>query len=146
MEFQIDLIDEVQSELEDLEQHLSPLMAHLGRNGGVELVLVSPKRIQELNNLYRGVDKPTDVLSFPIDMPAADLLGSVVINIEQAKEEAQKRGHRLLDEVTLLFLHGYLHLLGYDHESDNGEQRTLEEEIIQAFNLPPSLIVRTENL
>ncbi|CRF42450.1 rRNA maturation RNase YbeY [Helicobacter ailurogastricus] len=146
MEFQIDLIDEVQSELEDLEQHLSPLMAHLGRNGGVELVLVSPERIQELNNLYRGVDKPTDVLSFPIDMPAADLLGSVVINIEQAKEEAQKRGHRLLDEVTLLFLHGYLHLLGYDHESDNGEQRALEEEIIQAFNLPPSLIVRTENL
>ncbi|GMB91596.1 rRNA maturation RNase YbeY [Helicobacter ailurogastricus] len=146
MEFQIDLIDEVQSELEDLEQHLSPLMAHLGRSGGVELVLVSPERIQELNNLYRGVDKPTDVLSFPIDMPAADLLGSVVINIEQAKEEAQKRGHRLLDEVTLLFLHGYLHLLGYDHESDNGEQRALEEEIIQAFNLPPSLIVRTENL
>ncbi|BCZ19733.1 Probable rRNA maturation factor YbeY [Helicobacter sp. NHP19-012] len=146
MEFQIDLIDEVQSGLGDLRAHLTPLMAHLGKKGGVELVLVSAERIQELNHLYRGFNKPTDVLSFPISMPFNDFLGSVVVNTKLAKEEAQKRGHSLLDEVTLLFLHGYLHLLGYDHEKDSGEQRALEQEIINTFNLPPSLIVRTESL
>ncbi|BEG57882.1 Probable rRNA maturation factor YbeY [Helicobacter sp. NHP21005] len=146
MEFQIDLIDEVQSGLGDLREHLTPLMAHLGKKGGVEVVLVSPERIQELNALYRGVNKPTDVLSFPTDMPFSDFLGSVVVNVALAQEQAAKWGHRLLDEVTLLFLHGYLHLLGYDHETDSGEQRALEQEIIQAFNLPASLIVRSESL
>ncbi|WP_233705946.1 rRNA maturation RNase YbeY [Helicobacter felis] len=121
-------------------------MAHLGKSGGVELVLVDSERIQELNRDYRGVDKSTDVLSFPIEMPAQNLLGSVVINVECAQMEVQKRGHSLLDELRLLFLHGYLHLLGYDHEKDNGEQRALEEEMIQVFNLPSSLIVRAENL
>lgn len=52
-------------------------------------------------------------------MPFNDFLGSVVVNIELATEEAQKRGHSLLDEITLLFLHGYLHLLGYNHENDS---------------------------
>ncbi len=146
MEFQIDVIDEVRANIRGLEDDLMPLMAHLGKSGGVELVLVDSERIQELNRDYRGVDKSTDVLSFPIEIPAQNLLGSVVINVECAQMEAQKRGHSLLDELRLLFLHGYLHLLGYDHEKDNGEQRALEEEMIQVFNLPSSLIVRAENL
>ncbi len=121
-------------------------MEHLGRAGVVELVLVSSAQIAKLNQEFRNTNKSTDVLSFPIEMPAQQLLGSVVINIDLAIQESQARGHALLDEIALLFVHGYLHLLGYDHECDQGQQRTLEQEIITHFNLPLSLMARTECL
>ncbi|KIM08101.1 MAG: heat-shock protein [Sulfurovum sp. PC08-66] len=111
----------------------------------VELVLCDNPTITLLNLEHRGIDKPTDVLSFPLVrdfdfMP----LGSVVISIETAQEVAQTLGHSLQDEIALLFIHGVLHLLGYDHEIDNGEMRAKEEALIEQFGLPNSLIVRTE--
>ncbi|WP_104638289.1 rRNA maturation RNase YbeY [Helicobacter bizzozeronii] len=129
-----------------LNPKLVPMMEHLGRAGVVELVLVSSAQIAKLNQEFRNTNKSTDVLSFPIEMPAQQLLGSVVINIDLAIQESQARGHALLDEIALLFVHGYLHLLGYDHECDQGQQRTLEQEIITHFNLPLSLMARTECL
>ncbi|WP_104758693.1 rRNA maturation RNase YbeY [Helicobacter bizzozeronii] len=129
-----------------LTPKLVPMMEHLGRAGVVELVLVSSAQIAKLNQEFRNIPKSTDVLSFPIEMPAQQLLGSVVINIDLAIQESQARGHALLDEIALLFVHGYLHLLGYDHECDQGQQRALEQEIIAHFNLPLSLMARTECL
>ncbi|WP_205586168.1 rRNA maturation RNase YbeY [Helicobacter mehlei] len=122
---------------------LLPMMEYLKRPGHVELVLVCSEQIAKLNLEFRNIPKSTDVLSFPIEMPAQQLLGSVVINVDLAIQESQARGHALLDEIALLFVHGYLHLLGYDHECDQGQQRALEQEIIAYFNLPLSLMART---
>ncbi len=110
----------------------------------VELLFVDNNSIKELNKTYRGIDKPTDVLSFPLaDTPYAPL-GSIVISIDKAKELAKKLGHTIQEEIALLYIHGLLHLLGYDHETDSGQMRQKEAQLINEFNLPKSLIVRTE--
>ncbi len=106
----------------------------------VELILTDNKEIQKLNKTYRQKDMPTDVLSFPINDNFH--LGSIVISVDKAKEVSDKLGHSVEDEIKLLFIHGLLHLLGYDHEVDNGEMREKETEIIKKFNLPDSLIIR----
>jgi len=74
-----------------------------------------------------------------IDMP---LLGSIVISTDFVQEKAKEFKHSFNEEFTLLFIHGLLHLLGFDHEIDNGEHRLKEEELIEKFKLPSSLIVR----
>ena len=109
----------------------------------VELLIVDAQSIQELNREHRGKDMPTDVLSFPIDDFPHSPLGSIVINHELAYEKAKELGHEIEEEIALLFIHGLLHLLGYDHEVDSGEMRDKEEALINQYKLPQSLIVRT---
>jgi len=115
----------------------------------IDLILCYNNTIQQYNKEYRQKDQATDVLSFPIEndiiidnniMP----LGSLVISIDYVIDKAKLYQHSEESELTLLFIHGLLHLLGYDHEVDNGEMRKKEALIIQSFNLPSSLIVRTE--
>lgn len=113
----------------------------------IELVIVDENKVKEINKNQRGIDKPTDVLSFALEIVpnAINLpLGSVVINANAVKTEAKERGHSEEAEFTLLFLHALLHLLGYDHENDEGQMREKERQIIEEFKLPPSLIVRNE--
>ncbi len=110
----------------------------------VELILTDDKEIQELNRLHRQKDKPTDVLSFPLENIPGMPIGSIVISIDTAKKGAEEFGHSIEDEIKLLFIHGLLHLLGYDHEIDNGEMREKEKEVIEKFNLPKSLIIRND--
>ncbi len=111
----------------------------------IDLTICYNPTIQEYNHLHRGKNTPTDVLSFPIDATLPQMpLGSLVISAEYVQEGAQRFGHSCDDELSLLFIHGLLHLLGYDHEIDQGEMRAKEEELIRRFNLPESLIVRTE--
>lgn len=110
----------------------------------IELIITNNSEIQEINKAHRAIDKPTDVLSFPYeDMPMSPL-GSIVIAHEFVTDKAKELGHTDSDEMTLLFIHGLLHLLGYDHEVDSGEMRNKEESLIQEFSLPTSLIVRTQ--
>jgi len=109
----------------------------------IELIVVDNKSIQKLNREYRNVDKATDVLSFPYEeMPMAPL-GSIIISMDYVSTKAKDFGHSQDDEFSLLFIHGLLHLLGYDHETDNGEMRQKEKSLIKEFRLPKSLIVRT---
>lgn len=110
----------------------------------IELIVVKNDEIQELNKEYRNIDKPTDVLSFPMNFEVIDmpLLGSIVISTDFVQEKAKEFKHSFNEEFTLLFIHGLLHLLGFDHEIDNGEHRLKEEELIEKFKLPSSLIVR----
>lgn len=109
----------------------------------IELLVVHNDEIQELNKEHRKIDKPTDVLSFPLDFEMPNMpLGSIVISVDFVEEKAKEYGHSFNEEFSLLFIHGLLHLLGYDHEVDNGEHREKEEELIKKFNLPDSLIVR----
>lgn len=89
--------------------------------------------MHDLNRRYRGKDKPTDVLSFPLaDNLQPWLLGDVVISVETAARQAQRRGHTLPDELQTLLIHGILHLLGYDHEVSRREairMRRKEQEV-----------------
>ena len=110
----------------------------------IELVITTNDEIQQINKEYRNIDKPTDVLSFPYEEMPMTPLGSIVVSEELVITKAKEFGHASQDEFTLLFIHGLLHLLGYDHEIDSGEMRAEEEKIIHKFNLPESLIVRTE--
>jgi probable rRNA maturation factor len=110
-----------------------------------ELILVGNNKIKDINKEYRDIDKATDVLSFPLDLVCDNMpIGTIIISIDFVKEVASKMGHSEIDELKLLLIHGLLHLIGYDHEIDNGEMREKEEEIIKHFNLPDSLIVRSE--
>lgn len=109
----------------------------------VELIICDAKTIHALNLEHRGIDKPTDVLSFPIEDFPHSPLGAIVINYELAFEKAKELHHAPEEETTLLFIHGLLHLLGFDHETDKGEMRAKEEALIREYKLPSSLIVRT---
>ncbi len=112
----------------------------------VELILTDNVTIQNYNKEYRHLDKPTDVLSFPIEnISGHEPAGTIVISVEYANNAAKELGHTLDEEVALLLIHGLLHLLGYDHEADNGEMREKEEFWIKEFELPKSLIVRSED-
>ena len=113
-------------------------------DASVELIITDNDTIQELNASYRDKDKPTDVLSFPMEQEIPGMpLGSIVISKDFVEEKAREFGHSSDDELALLFIHGLLHLLGFNHEVDSGEMRQKEQEIIEAFGLPKSLIVRT---
>jgi len=112
-------------------------------NKEIELIFTDNTEMQEINLNTRGFDKPTDVLSFPYDDMPNVPLGSIVISENFVEEKSQLHNHSFQDEFMLLFIHGVLHLLGYDHEVDNGEHRDKEEELINKYNLPKSLIIRT---
>jgi len=117
----------------------------------IELVLCDDKEMRVINYDTRAVDKTTDVLSFPYDAEGIDFvetehipLGSIVISIDKARDKSDELGHSMDDELTLLYVHGLLHILGYDHEVDSGEMRAEESKVIAGLNLPKSLIVRTD--
>ena len=96
-------------------------------------VLVSDRRIRDLNRRYRRESAATDVLSFPLEENG--FLGDVVISVETARRQARHLGHRLAKELELLLLHGVLHLMGYDHESDGGEMARRERGLRRRLEL-----------
>lgn len=109
----------------------------------LELIITDNAHIQALNLAHRNLDKPTDVLSFPLEFDLPHMpLGSIVISYNYVEDKAHEYGHSCEHELALLFIHGLLHLVGYDHEVDEGEHRAKEEQLIEAFDLPKSLIVR----
>jgi probable rRNA maturation factor len=114
--------------------------------GDVTIAIVSDARVRELNSVYRGIDEPTDVLSFPISpTPSAlsPLLGDIVIARGMARKQAEKQGHSMATELRVLALHGLLHLLGYDHETDNGRMARLEARLRRKAGLPLGLLARS---
>jgi probable rRNA maturation factor len=100
----------------------------LGVSGEVALVLTGDAPVRRLNARYRKKDKPTDVLSFP--GPGGDAgLGDIVISVETAEKNARTLGRTLPQELDVLALHGFLHVLGYDHETDDGTMDRLERRL-----------------
>lgn len=101
------------------------------RDGEISLAFVDNAYIHELNKTYRDKDKPTDVLSFPMDDISSEepyiLLGDIIISLEKAKEQAEEYGHSFEREMAFLTVHGVLHLLGYDHEGEE-ERKWMEKE------------------
>jgi len=96
--------------------------------GEVALVLTGDRALRTLNARYRGKDKPTDVLSFP--GPGGEVgLGDIVISVDTAARNAKEYGRTLPQELDILALHGFLHVLGYDHETDDGTMDRLEKRL-----------------
>jgi len=129
--------------LEVDETFLSSIASTL-TDKNIELIVTSNKEIKEINLEHRNINKDTDVLSFPYEDAPFFPLGSIVISAQYVERKAQEYSHKNSDELALLFIHGLLHILGYDHEVDSGEMRKKEKELILKFNLPKSLIVRTQ--
>ena len=109
------------------------------------LTLAGDAHLQDYNRRYRGLDEPTDVLAFaaqekPVDQRfqappgTEDWLGDIVISLPRARQQARKAGHPVNDEVRLLAVHGFLHLLGYDHAEPDQEKAmtTLTNRILKA--------------
>ncbi len=134
-----------------VEKVLSEMGEHSAEVG---LVLVGDTEMRGLNRQYRGIDQPTDVLAFPMREKGKsgdknkitgiwqpdttlDLLGDVVISIPTARKQAFQQGHSLQQEMTVLMIHGLLHLLGYDHErsiADAGVMKRKEKKLLQAVS------------
>ncbi len=110
------------------------------------MAIVSDDRIRVLNREYRGCDYATDVLSFPTDLqPLPGLfLGDIVIARGVARRQARRAGHSERIELRVLALHGLLHLLGYDHERDQGEMQREERRLRRKGGLREGLIERVQ--
>ncbi|HYM23182.1 MAG TPA: rRNA maturation RNase YbeY [Vicinamibacterales bacterium] len=123
-----------------------------GLHGVVSIALVTDARIRSLNRRFRGKDRVTDVLSFPAgprigkELPDGIrlFLGDIVIAEAVARRQAEAEGHDLSTELRVLALHGLLHLLGYDHEHDDGRMRRLEARLLRKGRIRQGLIERAQ--
>jgi len=97
------------------------------------IAFVSDKKIRELNRQFRGVDKATDVLSFPAGENIN--LGDIAVSVDTAAVQAKENGLSFNDEIAQLILHGLLHLCGYDHETDKGEMNRFELKLRQKLGI-----------
>lgn len=109
-----------------------------------EILLTGDADLRRLNREFLGKDYPTDVLSFPSPEPRSPArnLGSLAISLARARAQAREFGHSTEDEIRILMLHGVLHLMGYDHEADNGRMARAEKSWRARLNLPAGLIER----
>lgn len=151
----IDFIDETGQVSKDIIDMLEKLIKYtaeheeVDENSEVSISFVNNDEIQRINKQYRGKDYPTDVISFALEEQSEDELeiigdeslpvhlGDIVISIEKAKEQAEEYEHSFEREIGFLAVHGFLHLLGYDHETDEEEKEMFErqENILQEFGL-----------
>ena len=101
----------------------------------VSVLFCADRRMRALNRRYRGKDRSTDVLAFPAGDTGADFLGDIVISVPYAAREARKRREPPTVEIDRLLVHGLLHLMGYDHETDDGEMDALEARVRRRLGL-----------
>ena len=116
----------------------------------ITITLTTPKHIREINKEYRNIDKATDVLSFPMfekkeieekiakqDFNYEDVLGDIIISIEKVEEQAKEYEHSFEIEFSYMLVHGFYHLMGYDHieEEDKKIMRPKEEKILNILNI-----------
>ena len=127
----------VRLDCDPLRRFAAELAARLGMRRSFSVVLISDRAMRRLNLRFAAKNRPTDVLSFPCRPEAGEVweepyAGDVFISVESA--DAQKR-ESLLEELKVLTLHGVLHLLGYDHETDRGEMTALESKLKKEFEI-----------
>lgn len=125
-----------------LRRFQETLTGHLTGGRGFTCLLTTDTELRRLNNTFLGKDYPTDVLSFP-SIEGEESLGELAISAPRAKAQAAEFAHPVETEIEILLLHGVLHLLGHDHETDRGAMRRLESRWRQKLGLPAGLIERT---
>ena len=140
--------DQVSSSKPELKKMVKALYKHLltyskrDKPFSLSFLLVDDKTIWEINRRYRNVDRPTDVISFAYDDDASDGdlpiddLGEVIVSLDTAKKQALLYSHPLEREVAFLYIHGFLHLLGYDHmksEEEAEKMFALQNLILDSF-------------
>lgn len=117
----------------------------------ISITLTTPKRIKELNKQYRKIDKETDVLSFPMfekheidelvkkqeKLPLEETIGDIVISVQRVQQQAKEYGHGFKRELSYMLVHGFYHLMGYDHieEEDKKIMREKEEKVLNELNI-----------
>jgi probable rRNA maturation factor len=122
-----------------------------GLKGTVNVLVTNSATLRSLNRKFRGKNEPTDVLSFPAPLSELThaskklrLAGEIAISADIAMLNALRLGHVAAQEVKVLALHGILHLVGFDHERDNGEMARKESNLRERLGLPSALIERAE--
>ena len=155
MAIEIDFYDETEELDEEMINKIQQLIEYAARYENIEedseisITIVHNDKIQEINREYRGKDQPTDVISFALEelgegeIPITGenlprVLGDIIISLDKAREQAEEYGHSLMRELGFLTVHGFLHLLGYDHETKEEEEIMFQkqEEILNQFGLP----------
>ena len=116
----------------------------------ITVTFTNPENIQKINQQYRNIDSPTDVLSFPMfqkeeldnkvqkkEFQYQDILGDIIISIPKVEEQAKEYGHSFERELSYMLVHGFYHLMGYDHieEEDKKIMRTKEEKVLETLNI-----------
>lgn len=158
MHLELDLLDETESLSKETLELIERMLNHAAVSERVEegselsVSFITNKKIQEINRDYRGKDMPTDVISFAMEElgegemeiqadGAPRLLGDILISVERAKEQASDYGHSYEREIGFLAVHGFLHLLGYDHmePEEEKEMNEKQEEILLSFGLSRDL-------
>lgn len=130
-----------------LARFLAAAQQSVGLRGQVSVLLTTDAEIRRLNRTFRGINRPTDVLSFPAaDSPAGEepIAGDLAISFATARRQAGEHGHSSLVEIKILILHGLLHLAGYDHHADAGQMDRRERLLRARLKLPHGLIERAE--
>jgi probable rRNA maturation factor len=154
MPLEIDFIDETNELTEKQMEMINNLLSIAAKEENVidkaelSITFVDNETIQQINREYRGKDAPTDVISFALEEMGEDeveivgenlprVLGDIIISIPKAKEQAKEYGHSFEREIGFLTVHGFLHLLGYDHETKEDEKEMFEkqEKILEKFGL-----------
>ncbi|TYR75478.1 rRNA maturation RNase YbeY [Rossellomorea vietnamensis] len=154
MNLEIDFLDETDQLVESDRELVQSLLNYAAGQESVEpaseltLSFVTNERIKEINKEYRDKDQATDVISFAMEELGEDetkiigdgiprILGDIIISVEKAKEQAEEYGHSFSRELGFLALHGFLHLLGYDHMNEEDEKRMFgrQKEILDGYGL-----------
>ena len=128
----------------ELQSFAGDTQRALKLKGDVSILLTTSDHIKQLNRQYRKKNKATDVLSFPAD-DVSGTAGDLAISVDIAADYAHQLGHSLTKELSILILHGMIHLAGHDHEVDHGEMAALEAKLRKRFGLPLSLTERNHS-
>lgn len=133
----INYFNQTDEKVNEAIQLIDHIFSFVEEKRPMQIVFVSLEQIHQLNQTYRQVDRPTDVLSFPNDDERDDSLGDIFICLDKAREQAISYQHTYERELGFLSVHGYLHLLGYDHYTDEEEKEMIEaqEQILKQAQL-----------
>jgi len=125
-----------------VERFAHTLQSEVAKGRAFDCLITGDAELRRLNRDFRGQDYPTDVLSFPAAQPSPTL-GDVAISLGRARAQAREFGHAIEQEVRILMLHGLLHLMGMDHETDSGRMARAEKRWRTKLGLAHGLIERT---
>ncbi len=145
---EIEIFNETEENLEQELCELKELLVNVAKDEGLEnilfnVIIIDNSRIREINREYRNIDRETDVISFALEddktfnLEEIRVLGDIYISIEKARSQAEEYNHSFKRELSFLAIHGFLHLLGYDHMEKDEEEVMFkkQEEVLSKYEI-----------